>query len=102
MTRVFVVDLSYVADLDRIDAHLDDHREFLQRQYDAGLFLASGRKTPRTGGVILARGERSAVEQALAQDPFHVHGLATYSLTEFAPTMTAPGLEMLLAGPELR
>lgn len=95
MTRLFVLDLHYVADLAEIDALLEPHRDYLARQYDAGVFLASGRKEPRTGGVILATGEREAIEAVVRTDPFAVHGVATYEITEFLPTMTAPVLEEL-------
>lgn len=70
-----------------------------EQNYDDGLFLASGRKEPRTGGVVLARGDRDAVERAIDSDPFKIHGLAEYAITEFTPTMTAPGLKELLGEP---
>ena len=95
MTRLFVLDVHYVADLAEIDALLEPHRDYLARHYDAGVFLASGRKEPRTGGVILATGDRESIEALVATDPFTVHGVATYEITEFLPTMTAPVLEGL-------
>ncbi len=60
-----------------------------------GVFVASGRTVPRTGGVILARGSRAEVLELVRQDPFHVHGVAEYTVTEFVPTMTSPELEGL-------
>jgi len=32
----------------------------------------------------------------LREDPFHVHGVATYELTEFSPSMAADGLSSLI------
>jgi uncharacterized protein YciI len=93
MSSLFVLDLTYVADLSEVDRLLEPHREYLARNYDAGVFLASGRKEPRTGGVILATGDRRDVEAVVRTDPFAVHGVATYEITEFVPTMTAPVLE---------
>ena len=53
---------------------------------------------PRTGGVILARsGDEQALRENLARDPFVVHGAARCDLVEFAPSMTAPGAEVLKA-----
>lgn len=95
MPRLFVLDLTYVADLADVDVHLEAHREYLRRHYADGTFLASGRKEPRTGGVIWARGERARIEQVVAQDPFTVHGVARYEVTEFVPTMTADVLASL-------
>jgi uncharacterized protein YciI len=92
VASLFVLDLTYVVDLPEVERHMDGHREFLQRNYDAGLFLASGRKQPRTGGVILATGDRATIEAAIEADPFKRHGIATYTVTEFLPTMTASPL----------
>lgn len=88
-----MLDLSYIADISEIDRFMDAHREFLRRRYDAGVFLASGRKEPRTGGIIIAAGRRDNVEQVVAEDPFSVHRVAKYAITEFLPTMTSRELE---------
>ena len=51
---MFVVDLHYVVSLDRVDSVIPDHVEFLKRNYASGAFIASGRKAPRTGGIIIS------------------------------------------------
>jgi uncharacterized protein YciI len=83
---VFVILLDYVEDLRKVDEALDDHREWLRKHYDAGLFLASGPQEPRTGGMIFAAGDRSLVEAAVAGDPFGVRGVAHHTIVEFHPT----------------
>jgi uncharacterized protein YciI len=94
MHNMFVVDLHYVAPLDRIDALIPEHGEFLKRNYDAGVFIASGRKVPRTGGVIIAVSDsKDRLEAILREDPFHQNGLAQYSVTEFQPAMRAAALD---------
>lgn len=96
---MFIVTLKYVADLERIDELLPVHREWLDAQYAAGWFVASGPLVPRTGGVILARGgDRDELEAVLATDPFGVAGLATYSVTEFTPVQAAPEFAGLAEG----
>lgn len=95
---MFVVLLTYTKSLDAVDQHVAAHREFLDRHYASGTFLLSGRKEPRTGGVILANASSARELQAiLAEDPFQVHGVAAYELVQFAPTMAARGLESLVA-----
>ncbi|MET8469279.1 YciI family protein [Streptomyces sp. NPDC006422] len=90
---MFVLELTYTAPLERIDALLPAHVAWLDEQYAAGVFLASGRKEPREGGVILAVGEdRAAMEQLTAGDPFVVDGACAYRITEFRATKTAPAL----------
>lgn len=93
---MFVVSLTYTGALDAIDALIPAHVEWLKSHYAAGHFVASGRKVPRTGGVILAQGlTREALEQRLAEDPFAKAGVATYDVIEFVPTMTAPAIDHL-------
>lgn len=93
---MIIVTLTYVRPLDELDASMGRHVAWLKRHYRSGLFIASGRQTPRTGGIILARsGSRDAVDAAMADDPFVADGLATYTLVEFKPSMTAPGAEVL-------
>ncbi len=95
---MFIVSLTYVAPVERVDAALAAHVAYLDEQYAAGVFLASGRKVPRTGGVILASAEsREALDAVLARDPFVVAGVAAYEVTEVAVSKTAPGLEALIA-----
>jgi uncharacterized protein YciI len=90
---MFIISLTYTAPLGQVDAHLAAHREFLGEQYARGLFLLSGRKVPRDGGIIVASaGSRAEVEKLVRQDPFHRAGLARYEITEFVPTMTADTL----------
>lgn len=88
MAHLFVIDLTYLVDLGKVEEHMQAHRDFLTERYASGMFLASGRKEPRTGGVILAQGQRSEINAAIAADPFSVHGVARYTVTEFIPTMT--------------
>ncbi|MFJ6381127.1 YciI family protein [Kitasatospora sp. NPDC092039] len=90
---MFVLELTYTADLESVEAVLAQHIEWLEEHYAAGTFLASGRKVPRDGGVILAvGGDRAAMEALVATDPFVRAGLTEYRVTEFLATTTAPAL----------
>jgi len=88
---MFIVSLNYVSALDQVDALLEEHIEFLKRQYEKKIFIASGRKVPRTGGIILAKAKnKEALNSILEQDPFYKKGVAAYEVTEFVPSMTLP------------
>jgi uncharacterized protein YciI len=94
---MFLVTLTYRADLAEIDAALADHIAWLDQQYADKVFIASGRRVPRIGGVILAWNvSPQELEHRLATDPFHRRGLADYTVTEFIPSRTAEGFEALL------
>lgn len=92
---MLILSLTYIAPMDRVDALIEPHMAWVKKGYDDGFFIASGRKVPRTGGVILSRGERGAMEAFCATDPFAVHGVATYEIIEAAFTTVAPGAEIL-------
>ncbi|GGM43105.1 hypothetical protein GCM10012275_12600 [Longimycelium tulufanense] len=90
---MYVVLLDYAAPLDQIDTYLPDHAEWLAVHYAEGHFLASGRRQPRTGGVIIARAmPRGQLDAILASDPFVVRRLVRYEVIEFSATRTAPAL----------
>ncbi|MCR4264992.1 YciI family protein [Nitratireductor sp. ZSWI3] len=92
---MFIVSLNYMAPIEDVEMHVPAHMAWLEKHYEAGLFLASGRKVPRTGGIILAKGDRAALEACLREDPFAVHGIARYEITECAVSKAVPGLEAL-------
>ncbi|BBD09459.1 YciI family protein [Desulfovibrio ferrophilus] len=93
---MFIVLLNYKVPLETIDQHLPAHIEYLKQQYELGTFMASGRRVPRTGGVILAQAEsKEALLEQLALDPFSRHDLAEYDIIEFIPGMTCPELTFL-------
>lgn len=86
----FVVVLSYRAPLADIDAALPAHRAFLDAAYAEGVFLLSGPRVPRSGGVIVARApSEEALRARLATDPFARLGLAEYALIPFEATRVA-------------
>ncbi|WP_405666899.1 YciI family protein [Streptomyces sp. NBC_01166] len=90
---MFVLELTYTAPVERVDALMTEHVAWLDTQYAAGVFIASGRKNPRDGGVILAVGEdRAGIERLAASDPFAEHGVCAYRITEFLATKTAEAL----------
>ncbi len=92
---MFILSLTYTAPLSEVNAHIEPHLAWVASGYDSGIFLASGRKEPRTGGVILAVGERSQLETLVTTDPFVLAGVAEYQITQVQLSRTAPGLEGL-------
>jgi uncharacterized protein YciI len=96
--RVFVILLSYIKPLSEVDRFVGEHREFLERYYASGHFLLSGRKDPRTGGVILSKAEtRAEIESIVLNDPFNREHIAEYEIIEFLPSVAAPHLASLKA-----
>lgn len=93
---MFIIFLTYKCQLEEVDKHLDAHVTYLKQEYAKGNFIASGRKVPRTGGVILSNVKtKNELEVILAKDPFFQKGIAEYDITEFIPSMVAGGYEIL-------
>src|SRR6185436_19433420 len=87
---MFVIELTYTADLAEIDAHMAAHVAFLNKYYDAGNFVVSGRKIPRDGGIIVSVGKsKEEIERIVSEDPFHRHGLAEFRIIEFRASQRA-------------
>ena len=93
MTHLLILDITYTQGAEAVDPYLEAHRQYLIRHYEDGKFLASGRKNPRTGGIIIAVGKRDEISEVVTEDLFVVNGVAEYVITEFLPTMTSPHLE---------
>ena len=75
---MFVLLLSYIRPIEEVDALMREHVAWLNQHYDAGRFVVSGRRVPRTGGarvvdererVVLVYEDPAAV--ALAQPDRH-------------------------------
>ncbi len=93
---MFVIELTYKVELEKVDEYLEEHVEYLKKQYANKAFIASGRKVPRTGGVILSKIEnKEALLQVLEEDPFQINDLADYKIVEFIPSMTSEEFEVL-------
>ncbi|MEM0933963.1 MAG: YciI family protein [Bacteroidota bacterium] len=94
---MFIINLTYTSKLEKIDQLLEAHVKFLDSQYKSGHFLASGRKVPRTGGIILSDvSSKSALEKIIEEDPFKQNKLAAYEIIEFVPSKTRKELGFLL------
>lgn len=93
---MFVISIEYKVELGKIDSLIDEHFDFLNKYYEKGLFVVSGRKEPRTGGIIIVKNEnRSLVETVIKEDPFYREKVADYEITEFIPGTVAKGFESL-------
>ena len=97
MSTLAVVVLTYVKPLEEVDAQFAAHVEWLKQGYAEGIFLASGRKIPRSGGGILAKGDdMTTLQNRLSLDPFQQSGVAKAEIIPFEATMTSPSLQALL------
>jgi uncharacterized protein YciI len=96
---MFIIELTYTADLARIDAAMAAHMKFVRARYASGHFVVSGRKIPREGGIILAVGKsREEIEAIAREDPFVARGLAEFRVVEFRVSQRADDVAGRIAG----
>ena len=91
---MFIVTITYTQPIEAIEAKTAEHREWLDQHVASGLIIAGGPMVPRTGGILVVRsgGTKEELETLLKADPFHVHGLADYAVTEFKAGKLNPAL----------
>lgn len=91
---MFVVTITYTQPIEAIEAKTVEHREWLDQHVASGLIIAAGPMVPRTGGILIARGggTKEELEALLQADPFRIHGLADYAVTEFKAGKLNPAL----------
>jgi len=86
--KMFIINLTYTVKLETIDKYLAAHLAYLEKQFSRGVFITSGKKVPRTGGIILSNAENKKVLlKILDEDPFKINRLAEYQIIEFTPSM---------------
>jgi uncharacterized protein YciI len=87
---MFLLLSRYLKPAEEVDRFIPEHRAYLDRYYDSGLFVVSGPLNPRTGGVIITvDAPRERIEAALAEDPFVREGISEYQILEFGATKRA-------------
>lgn len=94
--KIHIIELRYIKSEDEISRVRPAHREFLDIGYKNKLFLASGPKEDKTGGIILAVGDINEIKELLKDDPFHKEEVAEYSFTSFDAVKSASEIASLL------
>jgi uncharacterized protein YciI len=95
---MFIIELTYIQPISEVEKYLTEHVEFLDKGFAAGYFLASGRKVPRTGGIIFCKApDKDFALNLIEGDPFYQHQLANYTIVEIQLSKFAEGLEQYLS-----
>ena len=95
---MYIINLNYIVPLEKLDRHMTAHVKFLQTYYQKNIFLASGRKVPRTGGIILALAKsKETLEEIMGEDPFVTHNLAEFTITKFLTSQMHPTFKEVLS-----
>jgi uncharacterized protein YciI len=95
---MFLICFKPIVAPEQLKAIYPAHLAWAARGFEAGVFLAGGRRIPPTGGMIFARHDQEAVERLIAEEPFCREHLAEIELQELDIMTTASGLERLKDG----
>lgn len=94
---MFIFILTYQKPIEEVEKYLGMHRTYLDINYNAGHFIASGRQEPRIGGVIICRAaSKELAMEIMKADPFYINKVATYDVIEFIPTKSVDGFERFI------
>jgi uncharacterized protein YciI len=94
---MFIIDIHYITPLEEVDKHIEGHVAYLKKYAENNTFLIAGRKTPRTGGILIANAaSKEEIEKIITEDPFYQHKVAEMTITEFAHARHNPALDGLL------
>ena len=89
----FVIESEFTRPFDTFGEAVAAHRTYLDQGYAAGLLLCSGPKADGSGGILIARAaDEASLHHFLAQEPYHLQGLARYQLKAFAAVKQHPAL----------
>ena len=95
---MLIIELTYQKPLSEIEKQITLHRGWLDQYYEKGLFVASGPKNPRDGGIIIALTDKETANQLITEDPFYKYDLASYKITEFEPVKHCKELAQKISG----
>ncbi|KAA8609987.1 hypothetical protein AL036_02055 [Salipiger aestuarii] len=93
---MFVIDIAYTAAFDAVQKAMAAHMDFVRGCYATGVFLMSGPKEPRRGGIVIAQAASLAeIEALVARDPFVQAGVVAVQITQFHASNMAGALKAL-------
>lgn len=91
---LFAIDITYTLPMGAVQKVLAPHMDFVRDCYASGVFLMSGPKEPRSGGIVIAQAASLAEIKALmARDPFTLAGVVSVQITQFHASNMAEALK---------
>jgi uncharacterized protein YciI len=94
---MFVVLLRF-ADKSKAGSLMEDHKAWIKRGFDDGVFLLVGGLQPNLGGGIVAHNTTLAdLQRRVSDDPFVAEKVVTAEILEIAPSRADDRLSFLAA-----
>ena len=95
---MFIVLLRFSANKNKAGQLMEDHKAWLRRGFEDGVFLLAGSLEPEGGGGILAYNTSlAALQERVNKDPFVIENVVKADLFELDPGRVDPRLEFLVS-----
>ena len=94
---MFIVLLHFSDNKGKAGQFMEDHKEWIKRGFDDGVFLLAGSLQPNLGGGIVAHNTSLPdLQGRVNSDPFVAENVVTAEILEIAPSRTDARLQFLL------
>ncbi len=94
---MFIVLLKFSGNKDQAGQFMEDHKEWIKRGFDDGVFLLAGSLQPNLGGGIVAHNTSlSDLQNRVNDDPFVAENVVSADIIEIAPSKADERLKFLL------
>jgi uncharacterized protein YciI len=94
---MFVVLLKFSGDRAQASRLMNDHKEWIKRGFDDGVFLVVGNLQPNLGGGIVAHNtSRSELQNRVNADPFVAENVVSPEIIEISAARADERLKFLL------
>jgi uncharacterized protein YciI len=95
---MFILLLKFSANKSQAPQFMEEHKRWLKRGFDEGVFLLAGSLEPGLGGGILAHGASlQEIQRRVDEDPFVAENVVSAEIIELDPGMADERLRFLVA-----
>ena len=95
---MFVVLLRFSSNKTQAGQFMEDHKAWIKRGFDDGVFLVVGSLQPNSGGGILAHNTSlPELQRRVNDDPFVAENVVSAEILDIAPSRADDRLQFLLS-----
>lgn len=93
---MFFVQLRFSSNKSQAGQFMEEHKDWIKRGFDDGVFLLSGSLQPNLGGGIVAHNTSLPdLQDRVNEDPFVAQDVVSAEILEITPSRTDERLEFL-------
>ena len=94
---MFIIQLKFSHNKSKASQYIEDHKLWIKKGFDEGVFLFTGSIKPNAGGIVMAHNiSYQALQARVQNDPFVIHDIVNADITEVEPSRADKRLLFLL------